>query len=69
MATKWSYDKLGDEYDKLCQKYLAETVSGCTSITWFVHYMDCLMLFFKAGWTEEEFDTELERRLIEKDNK
>jgi len=60
---RWSYKHLGDVWERLVERQMDRRMHGGTDQEWEEDRAKVAALFERAGWTAEEFDNELDRRL------
>lgn len=60
---RWTYEQLGEVWERLVDGMLDRRIKGGNEEQWKADQEKIALLFERAGWTDEEFNNELERRL------
>jgi len=63
---RWPYDHIGDVFEVLADRQLTRYANGGTQDQWDADQAAVMAAFDLAGWTPEEFDTEVRRRIVAK---
>ena len=63
---RWSYEQVAEEFDILATRQLDRYAKGGTEDQWEADRSRVALMFECSGWTHDEFDEELVRRLAAK---
>jgi hypothetical protein len=59
-GTRWDYDRLADEVDRLANEMLDRRAEGGSEAEWIAGQDAIARAIADAGWTQEEFESALD---------
>jgi hypothetical protein len=60
---RWSYEKIGEAFEALADPMLDNYANGGSKEEWEESQAKINALFERAGWTHDQFDAEIDRRI------
>lgn len=63
IETRWAYNRLANEVERLADEMFDVRTHGGGEAEWIAGQEKIAKAIEEAGWTQDEFDAELERRV------